>query len=125
MAPEREIFRTKTDSAWRCELRIERGTGDYLLYIGAQIVSRFASVRCAALPPTPSSPSMRGSAPASRPLRQVAPSRLARPTRFVDPMNDPAASGGVVMGFGGVPGALSPDQMGDVNAMALTIPVSR
>ena len=35
MAPNREIFRAASDSAGRYSLTIDKGTGDYLVYIGA------------------------------------------------------------------------------------------
>jgi hypothetical protein len=35
MAPNREIFRATSDSAGQYRVLIEKGTGDYLVYIGA------------------------------------------------------------------------------------------
>lgn len=122
MAPDREIFRTTTDSLGRFDLRIEKGTGDYLLYIGSpdRVAFRRRLTRRGDDSVFTVDAQLAARVQNLAPVRTVA--TRPRPTRGVDQMNDPGASGGVTMSFGGVPGALSPDQMGDINAMALTIP---
>jgi hypothetical protein len=119
MAPNREVFRTTSDSAGGYELAIAAGTGDYLVYIGAigrralrKRVTRVANestfvVDARLAPDVASVAAVRTTARRPRPPRgDDAPSRV----------------GGLTAEFADVAGALSPDQMGDFAAIAATIP---
>ncbi|MEO6877677.1 MAG: carboxypeptidase-like regulatory domain-containing protein [Gemmatimonadaceae bacterium] len=119
MAPNREIFRTTTDTGGRYQLNISAGTGDYLLYVGATgrkaFRKRVTRVRAEStfvvdarmMPDVVVMAAIRTTAQKTRPPRgDEAPSEL----------------GGLTSRYGTVAGALSPDQMGDLNAMAATVP---
>ena len=119
MAPNREIFRATSDSAGRYQLRIEKGTGDYLVYIGApgrrpfrKRVTRSGSdsifVVDASLAPA---------------VTTVAAVRTTA-QRTPPPRGDDTQSqiGALSTQFSGVGGALSPDQMGDLLSTAALIP---
>ncbi len=120
MAPDREVFRTTTDSAGQYLVYVPNGTGDYLVYIGAadrrpirrrmtQTGARTALVVDAAL----------GSAAVTQLATVRATVPRPRPRRNDDASFD---VGGTSTQFVGVTGALAPDQMGDPNAMLLTTP---
>jgi hypothetical protein len=119
MSPNRDVFRTSSDSNGRYELDVAAGTGDYLLYIGA--VGRRPFRKRITRSGTDSVFVVDASLP--REVTAVAPVRTtAQRTRVPRADDAPANVGSLTTQFGGVAGALSPDQMGDLAAMAATVP---
>jgi hypothetical protein len=119
MAPNREIFRAASDSTGSYRLTIDKGTGDYLVYIGAAGRRSFRKrvIRAGNDSIYVVDATLAKEVTAIAAVRTTV--QRTRPRRDDDA---PSQVGGIVTQFGGVVGALSPDQMGDFNAMASTIP---
>ncbi len=119
MAPNRETFRATSDSSGQYRIEIAQGTGDYLVYVGApgrkpfrKRVTRTGGdpvfvVDAALAPDVTTVAAVRSTASRTRPPRGD---------------DTPSTVGVLTTQFGTVAGALSPDQMGDLAAMAATIP---
>ena len=119
MAPNREIFRAASDSAGRYSLTIDKGTGDYLVYIGAPGRRPFRKriIR------NGSDSVYVVDAVLAKEVTAIAPVRTTAqrtPPRRGDDASEQVGS--LATQFGGVVGALSPDQVGDLASMAALIP---
>jgi hypothetical protein len=119
MAPNREVFRTTSDSGGRYELDIVAGTGDYLVYIAAlgrkALRKRVTRVRAET--------TFVVDAKLAHDVAVMAAVRTtARKTRPLRDDDTPSDIGALPAEYGTVVGALSPDQMNDLNAMAATMP---
>ncbi|MEP6619393.1 MAG: hypothetical protein ABJE47_08760 [bacterium] len=121
MAPNRELFRTKTDLGGRYAVIVPDGTGDYLVYIGAVGYASFRrritgtvrdsmfAVDATLAPAAPTLAAVRTVAQRVRPLRADDDATF----RMVDGAANPVAT---------LSGALAPDQLGDLIARAATTP---
>ena len=120
MAPNREIFRTSTDSAGRYRLVIANGTGDYLLYIAAPGRAAFRR----RLRRTGNDSVFVVDAQLASAVPMLAASRtIAKRTRPPRTPLDPTIDvGGLSAVTGETPAAISPDQEGDLLSGALTMP---
>ncbi|CAN5329480.1 hypothetical protein BH23GEM2_BH23GEM2_19330 [soil metagenome] len=119
MAPERETFRTITDSSGLYALRVAQGTGDYLVYIAA--VGRTA-VRKRVLREG-SETTFTVDAELRSAVQQLPTVRVAvRPRRPLP--TDPFSRdrGGAERATDGLSNALSPSDQGDLSALAATVP---
>lgn len=127
-APDRAEFRAATDSAGRYRIVVDSGTGDYLVHISLPVQPTWTAFRkrVTRTNPTDSEFVVDGvlKAPAAR-----APQQLAQVT--VSAKKPTPTRGGDGMGPGvgaseqqqqGVSASLAPDQRGDLNAIALTMP---
>lgn len=119
MAPNRDVFRGATDSTGRYEVKVAQGTGDYLLYIGAPGRRAF---RKRLLRNGPDSVFVVDAVLPKEVTTVAAVRTTAQRTRPPRGDETPGTVGALTTQFGGVAGALSPDQMGDLAAMASTIP---
>ncbi|HEY4219492.1 MAG TPA: carboxypeptidase-like regulatory domain-containing protein [Gemmatimonadaceae bacterium] len=119
MAPNREVFRTMSDTGGRYQLNIAAGTGDYLVYIAT--TGRRALRKRVTRVGTETTFTVD-----ARLALDVAVIAAVRTTaqRTRPPRGDDAPStiGGMDATYGGVSGDLPPDLMGDLSAMASTIP---
>jgi hypothetical protein len=119
MAPDRIVFRTSTDSTGRYELVITPATGDYLVYISAPGRVTFRKRVTSGSRDTVFvvDAALAKAVQTLQAVRTVA--RRIPPTR-----EDHLGEGvGTSMGEGvSVAGALSPDQAGDLNALAALVP---
>jgi hypothetical protein len=119
MAPNREIFRATSDSTGRYRLTIDKGTGDYLVYIGA--AGRRAFRKRVVRSGNDSTYVI--DATLAKEVTTVAAVRTtAQRTPPVRGDRAPAQVGAMSTQFAGVTGSLPPDQMGDLAAMASVIP---
>jgi hypothetical protein len=119
MAPNRDVFRSTSDSAGQYRVEIAKGTGDYLVYIGAP--GRRALRKRVTRSGNDSVYVVDASLP--RDVTTVAAVRTtAQRTRVPRSDDAPMTVGSMTTQYAGVNGALSPDQMGDLAAMAATVP---
>jgi hypothetical protein len=121
MAPNREIFRTSSDSGGRYQIDVAAGTGDYLVYIAAP--GRRALRKRITRTGTGTDATFVVDAKLALDVAVIAAVRTtAQRTRPPRGDASPESVGGLTSPYGTVAGALSPDQIGDLNAMAATIP---
>lgn len=119
MAPDRTFLQAITDTAGRYEIRFDRGTGDYLVY--AAPVGYRAFRRRVALSPD--------SATITVDIRLTADATLLAAVRVSAPKPRPIPDGAFTRDptaaenyTNGVNGMVSPDQLGDLAALAATVP---
>ena len=124
MAPDREIFRTRTDSSGRYELVIAQGTGDYLLHISAPGRAAFRR-RVTRKAPTDSVFVVDATLPLAG-VQQLATVRVEarreRPSRSTGTSMSTGTGNAETLTGSGVNGQLSPAEQGDLAAMAATVP---
>ncbi|MEP6620595.1 MAG: carboxypeptidase-like regulatory domain-containing protein [bacterium] len=119
MAPDRLTFTATTDSAGTYAIRFERGTGDYLVYVGAAGYRPFRK-RITRQPTDTSLTVSAALAPIVAQLTTVNVSaRKLVPRRGDDPAGDVGAAD---QQREGVYASLTPDQEGSLAAIALAIP---
>ena len=121
MAPDRTSQQTTSDADGRYELTFEQGTGDYLIYSIAPGFRAFRKrVTLTAASATLTVDVRLVAEPTPQQLNAVrVAARRPRPIPDVASQPDPAA---IESFFEGVPAALSPDQYGNLFAMAATVP---
>jgi hypothetical protein len=119
MAPDRTVHEAVTGADGRYEIRFENGTGDYLVYAGPFAFRAFRKRVLITTPDRTIAVDIKLTAEATllAAVRATAPRPRALPDGAY--ALDPTAASQVVRG---VVGMLSPDQMGDLTAMASTIP---
>jgi hypothetical protein len=120
-APDRETKLARTDSLGNFSIRFENGTGDYLINIRAigYKALRKRVVRASADSVIAASFTLQTEAVAVAAV--VATAARLRPPREGDRLSTQQGSNEQIAGSG-VHGALSPDQAGDVNAIASNLP---
>jgi hypothetical protein len=119
MAPNRDIFRATSDSSGAYRLAIPNGTGDYLVYIAAP------GRRALRKRVTRTGDAAEYVVNAQLPKEVAVVAAVRTTARRTPPARDdevPETVGGLTTKYGSVAGALSPDQMGDLAAMATTVP---
>jgi hypothetical protein len=119
MAPDRTFLQSVTDSTGRYEIHFDRGTGDYLIYAGP--VGYRAFRRRVTLPPNNATLVVDIRLTADATLLAAVRVSATKPRPIPDGAftRDPTAPENRT---GGVNGMVSPDQLGDLNALAATIP---
>jgi hypothetical protein len=119
MAPNREIFRAASDAGGAYRVSIANGTGDYLVYIAAP------GRRALRKRVTRTGDAAEYVVNAQLPKEVAVVAAVRTTARRTPPSRDddaPETVGGLTAQYGSVAGALSPDQMGDLAAMATTVP---
>ncbi len=119
MAPNRETFRTTTDTGGRYSIEVPNGTGDYLVYIAfpGRRAFRKRIMRSGRDSVFVVDAQLQREVASLAAVRTVA--QRSRPPRSDDM---PSLVGGLTSQVVGVHGSLSPDQAGDLLAAAATVP---
>lgn len=122
MAPNREIFRDTSDTAGRFRIEIANGTGDYLVYVAA--VGRAPFRKRVTRATSDGSATFTVDAALKANVQQLAAVRVQttpeRPPRTTGEFG--IETGAAERSVDGVNGAVSPDQAGEIAALAATTP---